>query len=58
MVPSHAIALHPYLTGHPFRARWLDWTHDYISGHLHFWHATGSEIADWYYAHYYEGAPE
>jgi len=53
-----AIALHPDLPGHPFRARWLDRTHDYISGHPHVWHATGSEIADCYYAHYYEGAPE
>ncbi|MFN0074655.1 MAG: polysaccharide deacetylase family protein [Chloroflexota bacterium] len=52
-----ALALHPYLTGHPFRARWLDRTLQYITSHDRVWLATGSEIADWYYAHYYEDAP-
>jgi hypothetical protein len=27
-----------------------------LNGHSHVWHATGSEIADWYDEHYYEGA--
>ncbi len=53
-----ALALHPYLTGHPFRAKWLDRALDYVTRHRHVWLTTGGEIADWYYAHYYDQAPK
>ena len=53
-----AIALHPYLTGHPFRAKWLDRALDYVTRHKDVWLATGGEIADWYYQHYYDQAPK
>ncbi len=52
-----AIALHPYLSGHPFRSKWLDRALTYITGHKEVWLATGGEIADWYYQHYYDQAP-
>lgn len=43
-----SIALHPFLTGRPFRAIWLDRALAHIAEHDHVWYATGSEIADWY----------
>lgn len=53
-----AIALHPYLTGHPFRSKWLDRALEHITGHDKVWLTTGGEIASWYYQHYYEAAPK
>jgi peptidoglycan/xylan/chitin deacetylase (PgdA/CDA1 family) len=52
-----ALALHPYLSGHPYRARWLDRALEYITGHTGVWLATGGEIARSYYDHYYDQAP-
>jgi len=52
-----AIALHPFLTGHPFRSKWLDRALEHITGHDRVWLTTGGEIASWYYEHYYEAAP-
>lgn len=43
-----AIALHPFLIGHPFRARHLDRALAYIMGHERVWIATGSEVLDWH----------
>lgn len=43
-----AIALHPFLIGHPHRSRHLDAALGYIKQHDRVWFATGSEIADWY----------
>jgi peptidoglycan/xylan/chitin deacetylase (PgdA/CDA1 family) len=51
-----ALALHPFLTGHPFRSKWLDRALDYIVGHQQVWLTTGGEIASWYYEHYYDQA--
>jgi len=53
-----ALALHPFLTGHPFRSKWLDRALDYIVGHQQVWLTTGGEIAAWYYEHYYDQAPK
>jgi allantoinase len=53
-----SIALHPYLMGQPFRAKWLDRALDYITRHKDVWLTTGGEIADWYYQHYYDEAPK
>ena len=47
-----AISLHPWLTGAPFRIRYLDKALEYITQHSDVWLATGSEIANWYYDHY------
>ena len=43
-----AMALHPFLIGHPFRARWLDKALGYIRKKKGVWLATGSEIVDWW----------
>lgn len=51
-----ALALHPFLTGHPFRARWFDRTLQHITGHDRVWLTTGGEIAQWYYDRYYDQA--
>ena len=53
-----AVALHPYLTGHPFRSKWLDKALEHITAHDKVWLTTGGEIARWYYEHYYEVAPK
>lgn len=52
-----ALALHPFLSGHPYRAKWLDRALDYITSRKDVWLTTGGEIADWYYKHYYDQAP-
>lgn len=51
-----SINLHPYLCGHPWRIKALDAAMEYITSHDHVWFATGGEVADWYYEHYYEEA--
>ncbi len=49
-----AIPLHPFVIGLPFRIKYLDKALEYICSHKGVWRATGWEIADWYYRHYYE----
>jgi allantoinase len=48
------VALHPFLSGHPYRLPPLIDALDHIRGHSDVWFATGAEIADWYYAHHYD----
>ena len=48
------MAIHPYLMGRPHRHKYLAEAIEYIVSHSGVWLATGSEIADWYYAHYRE----
>jgi allantoinase len=43
-----AIALHPFLIGHPHRAKHFENALAYIRSRSEIWMATGSEIADWY----------
>ncbi|WP_397584957.1 polysaccharide deacetylase family protein [Sphingorhabdus sp.] len=45
-----SIAVHPFLIGHPFRARALDRALAHICGHEGVWMATGSEMVDWFRA--------
>lgn len=49
------IAIHPHVTGQPFRAKNFDRALEYIVGHDQVWLATSDEIAEWYYA---ETAPD
>lgn len=49
-----AINVHPYIIAQPHRIRFLDEALGYICRHPLVWKATGEEIADWYYAHYYD----
>jgi len=49
-----AIPLHPFIVGFPFRIKYLDKTLEYICSHQGVWRATGWEIAEWFYKHYYE----
>jgi peptidoglycan/xylan/chitin deacetylase (PgdA/CDA1 family) len=49
-----AIALHPFITGLPFRIKYLERALEYIAGHDKVWLATSDEIANWYYQHYYD----
>ncbi len=48
------IALHPYLSGHPYRLQPLIEALEYITARGDTWFATGAEIADWYYEHHYD----
>jgi hypothetical protein len=43
-----AMAIHPFLIGHPFRARHLERALAYIRKHDRVWITTGSGIIDWY----------
>ncbi|MFB4318763.1 hypothetical protein [Actinomadura sp. 21ATH] len=45
-----ALALHPFVTGQAFRARYLDQALDYIAGHPGVWLTTSDEIARHYAA--------
>lgn len=44
------LAIHPYIMGQPHRVKYLTKVLRHICGHAAVWHATGEEIADWYYA--------
>lgn len=48
------IAVHPYWIGQPHRIGAFDEALRYILGHEGVWKTTGGEIADWYYAQYYD----
>ena len=50
------IALHPYLTGMPYRIGALDAALKYICRHRKVWKATGSEIARHYRTQLRDGA--
>ena len=43
-----SMALHPFLVGHPFRARYLERALAHIRKHDAVWITTGSGIIDWY----------
>lgn len=47
------IAIHPHISGQPFRAKHFARALDYIRGHEDVWFPTSDEIADWYYRNYY-----
>lgn len=51
-----AVALHPFIIGQAFRAKYLEQALSYVAGHDKVWVTTSDEIADWYYANYYEQA--
>jgi peptidoglycan/xylan/chitin deacetylase (PgdA/CDA1 family) len=52
----YGLAIHPFISGVPFRSKWLDKALAYITGHDRVWITTAAEIADWYYRHYYDEA--
>jgi allantoinase len=43
-----ALALHPFVSGQPFRAKYLNQALEYIAGHPGVWLATSDEIAEHY----------
>ncbi|MGH4031653.1 hypothetical protein ACQB60_22275 [Actinomycetota bacterium Odt1-20B] len=43
-----ALALHPFVTGQAFRAKYLDQALEYVAGHPGVWLATSDEIAEHY----------
>jgi allantoinase len=45
-----SIALHPFIVGHPFRARYLERALAHIRNHADVWITTGGAIVDWYRA--------
>ena len=49
-----AIALHPFVSGHPNRIGAVDTALEYVCGHEGVWRATGSEIID----HYAKSVPD
>jgi allantoinase len=49
-----ALCLHPFVINQPFRQRYLDRALEYITKHEGVWVTTSDEIADYYFANYYE----
>ena len=45
-----AISIHPYITGVPYRIKYLEALLDYVIGHDGVTLMTASEIGDWYRA--------
>ena len=43
-----SMALHPFLIGHPFRAKHLERTIAYMREHDDVWFVTPSDLLDWY----------
>jgi allantoinase len=43
------LSVHPYISGLPFRIKYLDKALQYIRSHDEVWPATGSEITQWFY---------
>ena len=50
------ITLHPHVFGQPQRIRYLDKLLSYFRSFPDVWHATGAEIAEYYYTNYYDAA--
>jgi peptidoglycan/xylan/chitin deacetylase (PgdA/CDA1 family) len=50
------LPVHPFIINQPYRHKYLDQVLAYIAGHENVWLTTSDEIADWYYAHYYDQA--
>jgi allantoinase len=48
------IATHPFVSHIPSRQKYLEMVFKHIFGHDKVWNTTGEEIADWYYANYYD----
>ncbi len=51
-----ALPTHPHNTGVPMNAKHFDRALAYITSHKDVWLTTAGEIAEWYYAQYYEQA--
>lgn len=43
-----AIAIHPYISGQPFRIKYLKAVYDYMAGFKGVFHWNGEQILDWY----------
>ncbi len=43
-----AIAIHPYISGQPFRIRYLEQVYEHINRHTGVLHWNGEQILDWY----------
>lgn len=45
-----AVAIHPYISGQPFRIKYLEQIYDYVNRHEGVLHWNGAQILDWYLA--------
>jgi hypothetical protein len=45
-----SIAIHPYISGQPFRIAYLEKVYEYINRHSGVLHWSGEQILDWYVA--------
>ncbi len=51
-----SISVHPFISGHPFRMKYIEAALAYIASHSAVWPATGGEVSDWYRANYLQSA--
>jgi hypothetical protein len=57
-LPKPDYARNMKLIGHPHRSKYFDKALKHIRSRQEVWVATGSEILDWYKAHYAKDAPK
>jgi len=43
-----AIAIHPYISGQPFRIKYIEQVYDYVNRYTGVLHWNGEQILDWY----------
>jgi hypothetical protein len=43
-----SLAIHPYISGQPFRIKYLEQLYDYFNKHEGVVHWNGEQILDWY----------
>ena len=43
-----AVAIHPYISGQPFRIKYLERVYEHIRGYSDVLHWNGEQIFDWY----------
>jgi peptidoglycan/xylan/chitin deacetylase (PgdA/CDA1 family) len=47
-----SVSVHPFISGHPFRMKYIEAALGYVASHRDVWLTTGVEINDWYRANY------
>ncbi len=47
-----SISVHPFISGHPFRMKYIEAALAYIASHSGIWQTTGGEVNDWYRANF------
>jgi allantoinase len=47
-----SISIHPFISGHPYRMKYIEAALAHIASHGEIWQTTGGEVSDWYRANH------